>query len=261
MSSNATDRVEVSEPTFEEQVANPELIEDSQEAAGEEAQPEAQRPEWLPEKFSSPEDMAKAYGELEKKLGSKKADPKDLKVNEQPVEVTPEGNPKSVLGDELFGKVEEHWQEHGELSEDLYKELQDVGLSKQVVDSYIEGQSIKAERYKSEVTEVVGGIEAYSQMQEWAVDNLSDSEKDALNEAVTSGNVAKAQMAVQWLQQKYQANEGNPPKLVEGTPASVGSVFENQEEYIHAISDSRYETDPRYRREVDQKLERSTYWQ
>ena len=28
------------------------------------------RPEWLPEKFSSPEDMAKAYGELESKLGN-----------------------------------------------------------------------------------------------------------------------------------------------------------------------------------------------
>ena len=29
----------------------------------------AERPEWLPEKFQSPEDMAKAYGELESKMG------------------------------------------------------------------------------------------------------------------------------------------------------------------------------------------------
>ena len=27
------------------------------------------KPEWLPEKFNSPEEMAKAYGELENKLG------------------------------------------------------------------------------------------------------------------------------------------------------------------------------------------------
>jgi hypothetical protein len=29
------------------------------------------RPDWLPEKFSSPEDLAKSYAELEKKLSSK----------------------------------------------------------------------------------------------------------------------------------------------------------------------------------------------
>ena len=29
-----------------------------------------ERPDWLPEKFKNAEDMAKAYGELESKLGS-----------------------------------------------------------------------------------------------------------------------------------------------------------------------------------------------
>ena len=29
---------------------------------------QSERPEWLPEKFSSPEDLAKSYSELEKKL-------------------------------------------------------------------------------------------------------------------------------------------------------------------------------------------------
>ena len=31
--------------------------------------PVEQRPEWLPEKFNSPEDMATSYSELESKLG------------------------------------------------------------------------------------------------------------------------------------------------------------------------------------------------
>ena len=39
----------------------------SEEPAGEEQQ--VDRPEWLPEKFKSPEDMANAYSELEKKMG------------------------------------------------------------------------------------------------------------------------------------------------------------------------------------------------
>ena len=37
--------------------------------AVETAPTEVARPEWLPEKFSDPADMAKAYGELEGKLG------------------------------------------------------------------------------------------------------------------------------------------------------------------------------------------------
>jgi hypothetical protein len=34
----------------------------------------SQRPEWLPEKYKSPEDLAKAYKELESKLGSREED-------------------------------------------------------------------------------------------------------------------------------------------------------------------------------------------
>jgi len=36
--------------------------------------PSGDRPEWLPEKYATPEDLAKAYGELETKLGKKEDD-------------------------------------------------------------------------------------------------------------------------------------------------------------------------------------------
>lgn len=38
------------------------------------AAPQGDRPEWLPEKYKSPEDLAKAYKELETKLGTKEED-------------------------------------------------------------------------------------------------------------------------------------------------------------------------------------------
>lgn len=43
----------------------------STEAASAEQSPPSDRPEWLPEKYNSPEDLAKAYKELESKIGSK----------------------------------------------------------------------------------------------------------------------------------------------------------------------------------------------
>ena len=42
-------------------------------------QPQSERPEWLPEKFNSPEDMAKAYGELEAKQSGKQTEESDTK--------------------------------------------------------------------------------------------------------------------------------------------------------------------------------------
>ena len=48
-----------------------------QQAAERQQEQQTDRPEWLPEKFGSPEDMAKAYGELESKLGGQETeDPK-----------------------------------------------------------------------------------------------------------------------------------------------------------------------------------------
>ena len=41
------------------------------------------KPEWLPEKFESAEELAKAYGELEKKMGSN--NPSTEETTEQPV--------------------------------------------------------------------------------------------------------------------------------------------------------------------------------
>ena len=49
-----------------------------------------ERPEWLPEKFNTPEDMAKAYGELENKLGQ----PTENKTEETP---TPEPKAEETL--------------------------------------------------------------------------------------------------------------------------------------------------------------------
>ena len=63
-------RVEINEKA-------PNEIEPTEEKPQEQAQVETEelpqeqsdRPEWLPEKFKDPADMAKAYSELEKKLG------------------------------------------------------------------------------------------------------------------------------------------------------------------------------------------------
>lgn len=63
------------------------------------------RPEWLPEKFGSPEDMAKSYGELEKLIGGKKEDFKDIILTELAEESRAEA-PETAEAYELPSLVE-----------------------------------------------------------------------------------------------------------------------------------------------------------
>ncbi len=64
-----------SEPTAPQQSAAP-VDTNTQTAAP------SQRPEWLPEKYKSPEDLAKAYKELESKLGTRDEDLRNKVIEE-----------------------------------------------------------------------------------------------------------------------------------------------------------------------------------
>ena len=48
----------------------------------EKVEQKSERPEWLPEKFNSPEDLAKSYNELSQKLGSKDEDIRNQLIEE-----------------------------------------------------------------------------------------------------------------------------------------------------------------------------------
>ena len=91
------------------------------------------RPSWLPEKFNTAEDLAKAYGELEKAYSSKEA---PQPMTQQQVEQT-----TGLSLDNYYNE----FAEKGELSEDSYNQLASQGLSRDLVDSYIEGQSAIAD--------------------------------------------------------------------------------------------------------------------
>ena len=121
------DKVEM---TTEE--VNPSLEEQSQQQdensqSTQEAQiteTSSERPGWLPEKFANAEELAKAYGELEKKFSGKPeetAKTEDLNIKE----TKPEENKAGEL-DKFYNE----FHEKGELSENSYSELSNLGLSK-----------------------------------------------------------------------------------------------------------------------------------
>jgi hypothetical protein len=257
MTDTINTHVEQSEP--QEQV-------DAMVAKGEQIEANNQgdeRPEWLPEKFKTPEDMASAYQNLEKKMGGgqKEEEPKAETAQEETTDEQPSGSEvqKAVEAAGVdFDALQNEYNEQGGLSDDAYAKLADAGFPQDLVNSWIKGQEALAGDYQSSVQNIVGGADAYSEMISWAGDNLSETEIAAYDRAVGSGDLDMVKLAVSGLQSKYQAAEGSDPALIAGQSApSSGGNYSSWAEVTTAMRDPRYARDPAYRQSVADKLGRS----
>jgi len=248
-------RVEINERAPQE--IDPET-EEAVDAVPEE-QTQEDRPDWLPEKFKSAEDMANAYGELEKKLGQPAPEEQQAEEEEpQQTEETENENDKPEAGNYNEAVVEasqEFFQNDGQLSEETYKKLEEVGLPRDLVDSYAAGQQALLQSEEAQIKGVAGGD--YDQMAEWANEHLPSEEVDAFDEAVTSGSVQQAKLAVQGLYARYQNATGSRPKtLVQGAVSGSSTMpFKSMQELARAQSDPRYRSgDKAYHQEIDRRL-------
>lgn len=215
------------------------------------AQEESSRPTWLPEKFETPEDLAKAYGELEKQYTQKNQTKTEGSETQSQVEQVVEN-----AGLNLTDLTAE-FEQSGQLSEDSYEKLAKVGVNRDYVDAYIRGQEALITQYQGEVFNVAGGKDGYTAMIQWASQNLSVEEIEAFNATVNSGNVEQAKMAVKGLHARFGSSEGNEPHLVTGQAGSSEGVFRSTSELVSAMADPRYKADPAYRADVEKKLARS----
>ncbi len=233
-----------------------------------------ERPDWLPEKFSSPEQMAEAYKSLETKMSSGDAAPvQDESVEESDAaetESAPSADTTPNEVDELleskgleFDKFQTEYDNEGGISEASMAELEAAGLPKSLVDSWIKGQEALMNDYETAVYNVAGGQESYSELVQWAGDNLTQSEAAAFDKAVDSRDLDMVKLAVGGLQSRYQATEGSTPQLLQGDASqqSVGGAFNSVAEMSTAMRDPRYHTDASYRQQVAEKLSRSNILQ
>ena len=210
---------------------------------GESEETQSERPEWLPEKFASPEDMAKAYSELEGKLSGSAEE-----AQSEPVEPSDSFNAITAASNEFT--------ESGQLSDETFKSLEDAGLPKDLVEAYIQGQQALAEAQAGQLYDSVGGQESYNAMAQWASENLDQSSQDAFNQIVESGSVEQAKVAVQGIYAQYRAAVGGTePKLAQGsTTGNTVTPFYSAKSLTDAMADPRYKHDPGYQAEVHKRL-------
>lgn len=176
------------------------------------------------------------------------------------------------VGDFDMTALAEEFQKDGNLSEESYKELEENGFSRELVDTYIRGvQSAAAEagelakEHVDAIIAEVGGLEKFEAVMKWADGKLSQEEKDAYNKAATGSDPVVARLVVQGLVSRYEREYGHTPTLMKGgkTSVSAGGAasdtegFPDRSSMIQAMKDQRYGNDPEYTRSVESRVLRS----
>ena len=246
-------RVEINEKAPQE--IDPES-EEAVDAVPEEQAQETQedRPEWLPEKFASAEAMAKSYIELEGKLGSNEQEQEQEEEQQSTEEQDDTTKEDSNTNDVIVEASKEFFENDGVISEETYKNLAEVGLPKELVDSYAAGQQALQQSEEGSIKAVADGN--WDQMAEWAANNLSPEEVNTFDDIVQNGTVDQARLATKGLYAQYKAENGVSPKLVQGAVSGSSSMpFKSNQELARAMSDPRYKSgDKTYHEEIDRRI-------
>ena len=227
---------------------------------------EAEQESLLAGKYKNAEELEKAYIELQQKLGSdEKGEPEPEQKEE--TEELPEISPQV----QLITDASLEFNENGELGEETLEKFQQMS-SKDLVSAYMEMQSIAAKApatptqdspdlTDAEVNSIknsAGGEQEYSNLLNWASQNLPKSTVDAFDTLCDSGDVQSIQLAVSGIKAQYENANGYEGRMLSGKPPqSSGDVFNSQAQVVEAMSDPRYDNDPAFRQEVMYKLERS----
>lgn len=257
-------------------------------------------------KFKSVEDLEKSYQELQSLLGQRGKAPDaapDASEDgaDQPEDVHEEKpeekaeQPKFIVAEkteeqrtyerETYGTalsqlfdaakidakaLSESYYETGKFPEEAYAALEEQGISRAIVDSYLRGSQenyteskVLAEAQINEVKGTVGGDEGYSKLMQWAKTNLTQVEQDRYDKIMGSGDLDLIKMTVAGLKARYDAAYGIDPNLVGGrSKGSPGKdAFRSTQEVVDAMRDPRYGRDPAYTKEVEEKVARSDVFQ
>jgi len=225
-------------------------------------------------KFKSVEDLAASYKELEGKLGQKEEpaeEETEAKAEEKQSEES-EFDANEFYGEGLAETLKEvgidpqeisqRFQENNEITEDDYAKLAEGGLSKNIVDTYLNGLrggAVQTEEVATqqiqEIKTSVGGEQNYERMAEWASNNLTESEFNSFNKLTETADAATIKFAVQGLYSQYQNAMGVEPELVTGRASTAGPTpYRSTAEVVTAMKDPRYGKDVTYTENVQRKL-------
>ena len=227
---------------------------------------QADQEQLLAGKYKSAEELEKAYVELQKKLGENKEETEQASAEEQP-----EKKPQLSEGATLITDASKEYFDNGnKLSPETLAKFSSLS-SQDLIKAYMEVQSSPefqqqqaappAEITTAQINQIknsAGGEKQYANIVNWAKTNLPEDQINAFDEVINTGSVQAIQLAVSGLKAEYDNANGVEGRMVTGkTAPNNGDVFRSQQELVRAMNDPRYDSDPAYRQDVIEKLDRS----
>lgn len=191
---------------------------------------QGERPQFLPEKYKSVADVAKAYKELESRLGTA---PKEYDFSKGQGWMEPDYEP--------FHEMAEFARSKHVPQEVMDKMLESVGL-------YLDEFRTDMNEEKSKLGEKAS--ERLQILNNWAKSNLSEKSFNALTVGMRTADQIEA---LEEIRNKMLNNT----TMVPGGNASVAAGGMTLEEYRSELNNNyaKYKTDPAYRKEMERKLE------
>jgi len=212
---------------------------------------EQQQEQRLAGKYKNAEELEAAYLELQKKLGEQ--------PSEEATEEQAEEGPDSSLLDQLWEQSKD--ESYTEETLEQLSKTDPTDLAKMYLEYRNQAEQNTAptmtEQDAANLRNAVGGDKAYNEMLGWASENMTEQEINLYDSIMDKGDPAAAYFAVQALAYRYQDANGVEGNLVQGKAPTPSAGFRSQAELVQAMADPRYDSDPAYRNDVMNKLERS----
>ena len=245
----------------------------------------AKQDKMLAGKYKSVEDLEAAYNELQKKLGdSPKQETTETETETEYQLYSDDGSVNYETANELYGNqlgelfknndidpfaMSKHFEENnGTLDDAMYEQLSKAGLSKSVVDSYLDGvrnevgftsetaEPVLSQPEVDEIKGLAGGDEGYDALMEWAGKNLSQDDAKNYDDVLATANKSAIKFAVKALMGQYEDSQGRDSRIVTGKESSTEN-YRSMAEVVRDMNKPEYQTDEAFRDDVLRKLSAS----
>ena len=243
----------------------------------------AKQEKMLAGKYKSPEELESAYLELQKKLGDAPATEEAEPETEYQF-YNDDGGVNYDTANEVYGEqlgnlfksneidpfeMAKHFEENnGTLTDDMYSKLESTGLTKEIIDNYLEGvkgnlgmsqenaSPVLSESEIKDLKNIAGGERGYEQLMDWAGNNLTAQDAKNYDDVLATGNKAAISFAVKALMGQYEDANGRDSNIVTGKQSSTEN-YRSMAEVVRDMNKPEYRTDEAVRDDVIRKLAQS----
>lgn len=161
-----------------------------------------------------------------------------------------------------FKSLEEEYTKNGRLSSASLEALANAGYPKEVVDAYISGVEATQEKFYNAVVGFAGGEDEYRQVAQF-VSSQGDKAVQDFNDTINTGNLGVINMVIQGVKANMKAVNGTTNQTIlgqsTGGTADNTNAFLSKQQMLDAMNDPRYDKDPIYRKQVEQKIINSNF--